>query len=149
MALHPQAGQPADPKQLINVAKLVSDYYAITPNVDVPEQRVAFGTSGHRGSAQLASFNDMHIAAIAQALADYRFEDNSQDYIVDTWEFIDVSATSLNAADTIAFVLSSSDVGVRYGHSGCSRSYEVLCRLYPRGKCKFVCSYMCCSHRLH
>lgn len=44
-------------------------------------------------------------------LADYRFEDNSQDYIVDTWEFIDVSATSLNAADTIAFVLSSSDVG--------------------------------------
>ena len=74
MALHPQAGQPADPKQLINVAKLVSDYYAITPNVDVPEQRVAFGTSGHRGSAQLASFNDMHIAAIAQALAEYRFE---------------------------------------------------------------------------
>jgi hypothetical protein len=44
-------------------------------------------------------------------LADYRFEDNSQDYIVDTWEFIDVSGTSLNAADTIAFVLSSSDVG--------------------------------------
>lgn len=44
-------------------------------------------------------------------LADYRFEDNSQDYIIDTWEYIDVSATSLNAADTIAFVLSSSDVG--------------------------------------
>ena len=72
MALHPQAGQPADPQQLINVARLVSDYYAISPDIEVPEQRVAFGTSGHRGTAQLASFNDMHIAAIAQALSEYR-----------------------------------------------------------------------------
>ncbi|MDM7861175.1 phosphoglucomutase (alpha-D-glucose-1,6-bisphosphate-dependent) [Alteromonas sp. ASW11-36] len=72
MALHPQAGQPADPSQLINVAKLVSDYYAIQPDINEPTQTVAFGTSGHRGSALSASFNEVHIAAIAQALAEYR-----------------------------------------------------------------------------
>ncbi|WP_100658323.1 phosphoglucomutase (alpha-D-glucose-1,6-bisphosphate-dependent) [Alteromonas flava] len=72
MAIHPQAGQPADPAQLVNVAKLVSDYYTIQPDVDDPRQQVAFGTSGHRGSAFLASFNDLHIAAISQALAEYR-----------------------------------------------------------------------------
>lgn len=72
MALHPQAGQPADPNQLVNVAKLVSDYYALQPDVNEPTQRVAFGTSGHRGSALLHSFNDIHIAAITQALVEYR-----------------------------------------------------------------------------
>ncbi|WP_100641765.1 phosphoglucomutase (alpha-D-glucose-1,6-bisphosphate-dependent) [Alteromonas facilis] len=72
MALHPQAGQPADPKQLINVAKLVSDYYALRPDVEDPNQQVTFGTSGHRGSAALCSFNESHIAAICQALAEYR-----------------------------------------------------------------------------
>ena len=72
MALHPQAGQPADPKQLINVAQLVSEYYAISPDPAEPTQAVSFGTSGHRGSARHATFNDVHIAAISQALADYR-----------------------------------------------------------------------------
>ena len=72
MALHPQAGQPADPQQLINVAQLVSEYYAISPDPADPTQAVSFGTSGHRGSARHATFNDVHIAAISQALADYR-----------------------------------------------------------------------------
>ena len=72
MALHPQAGQPAESEQLVNVAKLVSDYYALQPDVNEPNQRVAFGTSGHRGSAMSHSFNDVHIAAITQALVEYR-----------------------------------------------------------------------------
>lgn len=72
MANHPQAGQPPIASQLINVAKLTSDYYSLRPDVSVPEQAVSFGTSGHRGSAALCSFNDSHIAAICQALAEYR-----------------------------------------------------------------------------
>ncbi|MBT0587308.1 phosphoglucomutase (alpha-D-glucose-1,6-bisphosphate-dependent) [Alteromonas oceanisediminis] len=72
MALHPQAGQEADPQQLINVAKLVSNYYALSPDATVPTQAVSFGTSGHRGGADLVSFNDAHIAAITQALVEYR-----------------------------------------------------------------------------
>lgn len=72
MALHPQAGELASPEQLINVAKLVADYYSLTPDPTVAGEAVSFGTSGHRGSASLKSFNDAHIAAICQALAEYR-----------------------------------------------------------------------------
>ncbi|WJG08235.1 phosphoglucomutase (alpha-D-glucose-1,6-bisphosphate-dependent) [Aliiglaciecola sp. LCG003] len=72
MAVHPQAGQPAAPEQLVNVARLVSDYYTNKPDVDDATQAVAFGTSGHRGSAFLSTFTDIHIAAICQALAEYR-----------------------------------------------------------------------------
>ncbi|MCU7553851.1 phosphoglucomutase (alpha-D-glucose-1,6-bisphosphate-dependent) [Alteromonas sp. ASW11-19] len=72
MALHPQAGQPAAPEQLINVAALVSQYYSYRPSPENPAEAVSFGTSGHRGTAASATFNDMHIAAICQALAEYR-----------------------------------------------------------------------------
>ncbi|NMH58789.1 phosphoglucomutase (alpha-D-glucose-1,6-bisphosphate-dependent) [Alteromonas ponticola] len=72
MALHEKAGQPAAPEQLINVAELVSQYYTLTPDASAPEQAVSFGTSGHRGSAANRTFNEMHIAAICQALAEYR-----------------------------------------------------------------------------
>ncbi|WP_371194531.1 phosphoglucomutase (alpha-D-glucose-1,6-bisphosphate-dependent) [Glaciecola sp. SC05] len=72
MANHPLAGQTPQPSQLINVAKLTADYYALQPDVSIPEQAVTFGTSGHRGSSSLCSFNDSHIAAICQALAEYR-----------------------------------------------------------------------------
>lgn len=74
MALHPQAGQPACRTQLVNVARLVSDYYSLQPDMNTAAQKVSFGTSGHRGSASLSSFNDMHIAAICQALAEFRQE---------------------------------------------------------------------------
>lgn len=66
------AGKPAEHSQLINVAKLVADYYSKSPNVNVPEQAVSFGTSGHRGTSANTSFNDGHIEAICQALAEYR-----------------------------------------------------------------------------
>jgi len=66
------AGQPADPVSLVNVPKLVMAYYADKPDPSVPEQRVVFGTSGHRGSAFEKSFNEWHILAITQAICLYR-----------------------------------------------------------------------------
>jgi len=72
MALHPLAGQPAAREQLVNVPRLVSAYYTIHPDPADPLQAVSFGTSGHRGTSTAGSFNDDHIAAIAQAIADYR-----------------------------------------------------------------------------
>ena len=72
MALHPQAGKPAAPEQLINVAQLVSQYYSYKQDAAAPTEAVSFGTSGHRGSASNYTFTDTHIAAISQALAEYR-----------------------------------------------------------------------------
>ncbi|MFC4699566.1 phosphoglucomutase (alpha-D-glucose-1,6-bisphosphate-dependent) [Glaciecola siphonariae] len=72
MAIHPQAGKTPQQSQLINVARLTADYYSYRPDVAVAEQAVSFGTSGHRGCSALCSFNDAHIAAICQALAEYR-----------------------------------------------------------------------------
>lgn len=72
MAVHPRAGQQAMASDLINIPALVSDYYQIKPQADNPAHRVEFGTSGHRGSAAKSSFNQDHILAIAQAIADER-----------------------------------------------------------------------------
>lgn len=72
MALHPEAGNPAAPEQLINVAELVSQYYSYRPQASVAAEAVSFGTSGHRGTSSAVTFNDMHISAICQALAEYR-----------------------------------------------------------------------------
>ncbi|WP_377268426.1 phosphoglucomutase (alpha-D-glucose-1,6-bisphosphate-dependent) [Peterkaempfera sp. SMS 1(5)a] len=70
--VHERAGHPAQPGDLVDVARLVTAYYALHPDPAEPAQRVAFGTSGHRGSAFAASFNDDHIAATSQAICDYR-----------------------------------------------------------------------------
>jgi len=67
-----RAGQPASQADLVDVARLVTAYYALHPDPAVPEQRVSFGTSGHRGSALRSSFNEDHIAATSQAICDYR-----------------------------------------------------------------------------
>lgn len=77
MAIHPQAGQPASPEQLVNVARLVSAYYSTKPDLDDVSQAVSFGTSGHRGSSLLGTFTETHIAAISQALAEYRVSQNT------------------------------------------------------------------------
>jgi phosphoglucomutase len=76
MALHPEAGKPASKEQLVNVAKLTSAYYTHQPTKGDISQAVSFGTSGHRGSSILNTFNDMHIAAICQALAEFRQDQN-------------------------------------------------------------------------
>lgn len=72
MANHPRAGQPARQSDLINVAQLTSQYYVLRPEVGNTAHAVKFGTSGHRGSAGRHSFNEPHILAIAQAIAEER-----------------------------------------------------------------------------
>ncbi len=69
---HERAGQPAQPRDLIDVAHVVTAYYTIWPDVENPAQRVAFGTSGHRGSSLDGSFTEAHIVATTQAICDYR-----------------------------------------------------------------------------
>ena len=72
MNVSPRAGKPVEPGMLVNVPKLVTAYYTETPDPAVPEQRVAFGTSGHRGSAFDKAFNESHLLAISQAICLYR-----------------------------------------------------------------------------
>jgi len=72
MSVHPQAGKPALPSMLVNIPRLVTAYYTERPDPSIPEQRVAFGTSGHRGSAFKQAFNETHILAISQAICLYR-----------------------------------------------------------------------------
>ncbi len=70
--MHPRAGLPADPADLIDVQHVLDCYYDITPDPDDPHQQVAFGTSGHRGTSVNGSFNENHILATTQAIVDYR-----------------------------------------------------------------------------
>ncbi|MEU9532137.1 phosphoglucomutase (alpha-D-glucose-1,6-bisphosphate-dependent) [Streptomyces sp. NPDC048213] len=69
---HARAGQQARPEDLTDVARLVTAYYALHPDPAEPGQRVAFGTSGHRGSSTATAFNEDHIAATSQAISEYR-----------------------------------------------------------------------------
>ncbi|MFL6792011.1 MAG: phosphoglucomutase, alpha-D-glucose phosphate-specific, partial [Bradyrhizobium sp.] len=73
-ANHPAAGKPVDPASLANVPRLVTAYFASKPDAADPAQRVAFGTSGHRGSSLKNSFNEDHILATTQAICDHRRE---------------------------------------------------------------------------
>ncbi len=70
------AGKPAEPSMLVNIPRLVTSYYTETPDPSVPAQRVAFGTSGHRGSSFEMAFNERHILAISQAICLYRQQQN-------------------------------------------------------------------------
>ena len=72
MVANPRAGQPALPEDLIDVAHLVTAYYTVDPDPDDVAQQVAFGTSGHRGSSLDGAFNEAHILATTQAIAEYR-----------------------------------------------------------------------------
>ncbi|MEU4695424.1 phosphoglucomutase (alpha-D-glucose-1,6-bisphosphate-dependent) [Actinoplanes sp. NPDC023714] len=72
MSTHPRAGKPAEPADLIDVPKVVSRYYTEHPDPSQAGQRVAFGTSGHRGSSLRTAFNEDHIAATSQAIVEYR-----------------------------------------------------------------------------
>lgn len=70
--ISPFAGKPATLEMLVDVPRLVTAYYTDVPDPSVPKQRVAFGTSGHRGSAFEDTFNEWHVLAISQAICDYR-----------------------------------------------------------------------------
>src|SRR5438552_4634519 len=72
MAVHPLAGKLAPRDLLVHVPRLGAAYYTRRPDVNDPAERVAFGTSGHRGSSFARSFNEAHIAAICQAIAEHR-----------------------------------------------------------------------------
>src|SRR5690606_2700124 len=69
---HDRAGRPTTAEDLVDVDKLVADYYDRRPDPDDPAQRVSFGTSGHRGTSRAGTFNEAHILAIAQAICAYR-----------------------------------------------------------------------------
>lgn len=74
MAHHPRAGQPAQPEQLVDLSRLEQAYYQETPDSSDIQQRVSFGTSGHRGSSLKRTFNEAHILAITQAICEYRIK---------------------------------------------------------------------------
>jgi phosphoglucomutase len=73
--ISPRAGQPARPEDLVDVARLIGAYYDLEPDPSVPAQRVAFGTSGHRGSSFDRSFNEWHVLAVTQAICEQRKRD--------------------------------------------------------------------------
>ncbi len=72
MSVNPLAGKPAPASLLVNVPRLVAAYFTELPDPSIPQERIAFGTSGHRGSSLQRSFNERHILAVSQAIADYR-----------------------------------------------------------------------------
>ena len=105
----PLAGQPATAAALIDVAKLVAAYYGKVPDPSVPAQRIAFGTSGHRGSAFDGSFNEAHVLAITQAICDFR---RSQRITGPLFLGIDTHALSQPACATALEVLAGNGVDV-------------------------------------
>lgn len=70
--MHPRAGLQAEPGDLVDIDKLLRDFFELVPDPEIPSQRVVFGTSGHRGTSTNGSFNEAHIAAISLAIAEYR-----------------------------------------------------------------------------
>ncbi|MBH9970978.1 alpha-D-glucose phosphate-specific phosphoglucomutase [Bifidobacterium sp. W8109] len=104
------AGQPASPEDLINVDDLIGRYYDLVPDPSIPSQRVSFGTSGHRGSALTTSFNEAHIVAISQAIAEQRAKDGVTGPL---YLGRDTHALSLPAWKTAIEVLTANGVRVR------------------------------------
>jgi phosphoglucomutase len=102
-----RAGKKAEGRDLANIEKLVDDYFAIHPDASDPIQKVAFGTSGHRGTASNGSFNHDHIAAITQAIVEYRRAENIQGPI---YVGKDTHALSEPAEITALEVLAGNDV---------------------------------------
>ena len=109
MKISPLAGKPAPARILVNVPRLVTAYYTGVPNSKVPAQRVAFGTSGHRGSSFNLAFNEWHILAITQAICLYR---KSKNIVGPLFLGIDTHALSVPACATALEVLAANGVEV-------------------------------------
>ena len=109
MKIDPRAGQPALPSDLVDVPKLIAAYYEERPDPDNPDQRVVFGTSGHRGSSFACTFNERHILAITQAICLYR-----QRHKIDGPLFlgIDTHALSQPAVQSALEVLAANGIDV-------------------------------------
>lgn len=109
MSLHELAGKPAPRSLLVNVPRLVSAYFTHAPDPADPAQRVAFGTSGHRGTSTAGSFNEAHILAIVQAICDYRRAEGIRGPL---YVGMDTHALSEPALDTVVEVLAANDAQV-------------------------------------
>jgi len=115
MAIHAFAGQPAPSSILVDVEKLLSAYWTETPDPSVREQRVSFGTSGHRGSSFKRSFNENHIVAIAQAVCEYRAAQHTTGPL---YLGKDTHALSVPAFATALEILSANGVEVMVDKEG-------------------------------
>lgn len=109
MKISPAAGKLPDPSTLVNIPRLITAYYAQQPEVSISAQKVAFGTSGHRGSSFSNSFNEWHILAITQAICLYRIKEKIEGPL---FLGIDTHALSEPAAVTTLEVLAANGVEV-------------------------------------
>jgi len=111
----PLAGKPAPASALVDVPRLITAYFSQRPDASLPAQRVAFGTSGHRGSAFDASFNEWHVLAISQAICDYRRQNGITGPLylgIDTHALSEparVSALEVLAANGVELMLAARD----------------------------------------
>jgi len=105
--IHPLAGKPAPAEMLVDIEQLLAAYFDLQPDPGVAAQRVAFGTSGHRGSSLASSFNQWHVLAISQAICDYR---NAQGIDGPLFIGADSHALSQPALDTALEVLAANGV---------------------------------------
>src|SRR3954453_23841447 len=115
MVIIPAAGHPAEESQLVNVEKLIQAYYDLKPDPTITSQRVAFGTSGHRGSALHSAFNEAHILAITEAICRYR---HRQGYDGPLFIGQDTHALSEPAFRTALEVLAAHGADVRIDSAG-------------------------------
>jgi len=115
MAINPRAGKPAEPDLLVNVPRLVTDYYAFRPDLAEKTHRVSFGTSGHRGSSFYFSFNENHILAITQAICHYRQDQGTSGPL---FLAIDSHALSEPAFATALEVLAANNVETMIDQGG-------------------------------
>src|SRR5438876_2885799 len=134
MKISPLAGHPPPPAMLLDVAKLVTAYYAEIPDPAVPAQRVAFGTSGHRGSSFEKTFNEWHVLAISEAICRYRRQQG-----IDGPLFLgfDTHALSVPACTTAVEVLAANGVDIMLAEHDAytptpAVSHAILC--YNRGR---------------
>jgi len=134
MIISPLAGQPAPAAMLLDVARLITAYYQELPDPSVPAERVSFGTSGHRGSAFVRTFNERHVLAISEAICRYR-----RAHAIDGPLFlgIDTHALSAPACATALEVLAANGVDVMLAEHDeytptPAVSHAILC--YNRGR---------------
>jgi phosphoglucomutase len=113
--ISPLAGTPAPRDRLVDVAALVDAYYTRKPDASVPAQRVAFGTSGHRGSSFASSFNENHVLAISQAICEHRRREGIEGPL---YIGIDTHALSVPAFENALEVLAANGVETRISAGG-------------------------------
>jgi phosphoglucomutase len=123
MSVHPLAGRKAPPDALIDPVKLRDQYYGERPDPSDPAQRVAFGTSGHRGSAARRSFNEAHILAVAQAICEYRAAQRTTGPL---YLGMDTHALSDPAQRTAIEVFAANGVDVLFAEHGAATPTPVI-----------------------